>query len=75
MILGPVLGIVFTALGQPEAFLLGMYAMADGAIVYTEANKELKKAPVISIPKTFMMPLSTTEDSSFMYPTGGTNIW
>ena len=74
MVVGPVAGSLLSYFG-PEAFTLGMYVMADGAIIYSAANENTKRVPIVSIPKTFMMPYSQTADNSFIYPTGGTYIW
>ena len=72
MIVGPIGGSVLSIL-DPAGFLAGMYVMADGAIVFTKAQKGLKKTPTISIPSTFLKPFVMS--NGIVFPIGGTFIW
>ena len=72
VIVGPIGGTVLTAF-DPAGFLAGMYIMADGAIVISEAQNKIKRTPIIHIPRTFVMPFIKT--NGIILPVGGTFIW
>ena len=44
--------------------------MADGAIVLSDAQEKVKKAPLVSIPSTFLLPYVKVDD--IVLPAGGT---
>jgi hypothetical protein len=66
MIGGPIAGIGLCEATAGQSFILGMYVMADGAFMITEAQDNKKAYPFSLLP-TFLLSYAKTDDGMIFY--------